>query len=80
MIERSVLVVDENRAYHLADVGNLASSAYDDGSWRDNLLAVGILLCQRQRVFTCRNIDVEVAAEVAQRLYSTVETCILTLL
>ena len=44
VIERCVLVVDNDRRHHLADVAHLTAGADDDRSRRDDLLAVGVLL------------------------------------
>ena len=46
MVQRTVLVVFDNRTHHLTDIADLTASTDNNGSRRDNLLTVGILLCQ----------------------------------
>ena len=80
MIEAAVLVVHHHGADHFLDVRHLAAGTDDDGTRRDDLLAIGILLAQRQRVFTCRHVDMQVATEVRQCLYALVQTGVLAFL
>ena len=80
MIDRRILVVHYHRRYHLAHVAHFAAARHDDSSRRDDLLAVRILLRERQRVLSCRHVDVESAAEVAERLHCSIETGVLALL
>ena len=72
MIERTVLVVNSNGRHYLADIAHLTASTDDDCSRRDNLLAVGILLTQRQGVLTSRHIHMKGAAEIAQCLHGSI--------
>ena len=64
VIERGALVVDHHGRDHLAHVAHLAAGADDDRSRRDDLLAVGVLLRQRQRVLARGHVDMQGAAEV----------------
>ena len=80
VVERRVLVVHHHGRHHFLDVAHLAAAGHDDGARRDNLLAVGILLAQRERVLARGYIDAELAAEVAQGLDGGVEARVLTLL
>ena len=80
MVERRALVVDDDGRHHLLHVAHLSTGADDDRSRRYDLLAVGVLLCQRERVLARGHVDVQVAAEVAQGLHGGVEPCVLALL
>ena len=44
VVKTAVAVVNHYRRYHLANVAYLAAAAYDDRSWRYNLVAIRILL------------------------------------
>ena len=80
MIDRSVLFIDKYRRHYFLDIRNFTACADDDRSRRDDLLAVGVLLTQRERVLTCRHVDMQVAAEITQGLDTCIQTGILTLL
>ena len=80
MVERGGAVVDHHWAYHLAHVRNLTAAGYDDRTRSYHLLSVGILLRHGKRVLSCRHVDVESTAEVAQCLHGTVEACVLAFL
>ncbi len=80
VIERGVLVVNDDGRNDLLHVAHLATGTDDDRSRRDNLIATGILLRHRERVFTRGHVDVDVATEVRESLNGAVETCVLTLL
>ena len=80
MVKGGMLVVFHHRTHHLADVAHFTASTHNDGSRRDNLLTVGILLSQRQRVLTGGYVDMQLTAEVRQGLDTGIQTGILTLL
>ena len=80
MIERTVLVVNSYGRHHLADIAYLTASTDDDCSRRDNLLAVGILLTQRQGVLTSRHIHMQGTAEIAQCLHGSIQSGIFAFL
>ena len=80
MIDGSVLVVDQHGRHHFLYVAHLAASRHDDRSRRDDLLTVGILLRERERVLARRHVDVQFAAEVAQCLDGSIESCVLAFL
>ena len=64
MIEACILVVDKYRRNHLTHIAHLTTTGHNDGSRRDNLVAVRILLGQRKRILTCWNVHTDSAAEV----------------
>ena len=80
MIDAGIFVAQQHGAHHLLDILHLAAGTHDDCSRRDNLLAIGILLAQRERVFSGRHVDVQVAAEVRQGFHAFVQTGILAFL
>ena len=65
---------------YLLYVADLAACAYNYGTWTYNLVAVGVLLGHAQRVLAGGHVDLQGAAEVAQCLNGTVQTCVLALL
>ncbi len=80
MIKRSLFIVNQYWRYYFLHVGNFTAGRNNHSSRRNHFLAVRILLCHRQRVFSGRNIDLQCAAEVAQCFYSRVQTGIFTFL
>ena len=80
MVQRTATVVFDDRRNHLLDVRNLTASAHNNCSRRNDFLAIGILLRERQRVFSCRHVDMQLAAEIAQRLHASIQAGILTFL
>ena len=79
MVKRRRYVLN-NRRNNLLHVAHLSAAGYDDGTRRDNLLAVGVLLCHTQRVLTCGNVNLQLAAEIGESLDGSIKTGILTLL
>ena len=75
-----MLVVDKDGTDYLADVGDLTAGTDNNSTRRDDLLAIGILLTQREGVLTCRHVDVQVTAEITQCLDGCIQTGILSFL
>ena len=80
IIERSLLVVYHHRTDDFSHVSHLSATAYYHCSRRNHLLSVRILLRHRERVFSSRHVDIKCAAEVAESLHCTIESCVLTFL
>ena len=80
VIEAALRHVLQDGIHHFADVVHLAAGADDDGARRDNLLAVGILLREGERVFSGRNVNLQFTAEAAEGFDGSIEAGVLTLL
>ena len=80
MIDRVCGIRDKHRGEDLLHVRDLTDSADDDGTWAQDLLAVGVLLRHRERVLTRGDIDAERDREVRSSLYGVVETSIFALI
>ena len=48
MIEACILIINKYWRNHLTHIAHLTTTGHNDGSWRDNLVAVRILLGQRK--------------------------------
>ena len=80
VINLAVGLIDHNRAHHFAHIIDLTTCTHNDGAWRNHLLSVRILLCHGERVLTSGDIDVELAAEIAEGFDTFIETRVFTFL
>ena len=80
MIDFAVGLIDHNRTHHFAHIIDFTTCTHNDGTWRNHLLSVRILLSHGEGVLTSGDVDVKFAAEIAEGFDTFIETRVFTLL
>ena len=80
MVECGFRLIGQHGADDLADIADFAAGSDNDGSWSNDFCAIGVLLGHREAVLTCRDVDLQGAAELRKSFHGAIESGVLTFL